>query len=289
MGSTRRIEMSIAGRGKTARVDGKDARRPGDFFGHLRPVIFSPEEINLVRGAPAGRRALLDRALFQSDVNFLEHARAYDRHLRQRNRLLREEAGDRELAPWTEGFIRSGARLRLERFRYIQRLRPFLREAYSHIAGATEEAEVIYANGSGDEDMLIETLAQEVAGVANRERRMGQSLAGPHRDDPEFQIDSLPVRTYGSQGQQRSFLLAFKTAQIRDLEETTGEAPVLLLDDMTSELDRGRQELFFRYLLAREGQVFITTTDCRTLYEQGFSQARYLRVNKGRLENDSQR
>lgn len=121
---------------------------------------------------------------------------------------------------------------------------------------------------------------------AEREKMSGQTLSGPHRDDPLFLVQGRPLRLYGSQGQQRSFMLAFKTAQIMDLEKRTGEPPVLLLDDMTSELDRRRQGFFFRFLHSRRGQVFITTTDVQTLISEGMGEARFVRVSTGAFLED---
>ncbi|BCR02938.1 DNA replication and repair protein RecF [Desulfuromonas versatilis] len=283
----RRLELSIVSTGKKVRIDGKDLRSSRDFFGHLRPILFSPEEVNLIKGSPAGRRALLDRAIFQTDPLYLERAQEFERHLRQRNLLLREGKPAQELAPWTEGLIRCGARLRWERARYLAEMTPRLREVYGGITDNREQADLVYREGEADEEALRERLREELDGKAERERRLGQTLAGPHRDDPLFLVDGRPLRLFGSQGQQRSFMLAFKTAQIMDLESRTGEPPVLLLDDMTSELDRHRQGYFFRFLLERRGQVFITTTDIQPLIKEGIHQGKFFRVRAGSLQEDN--
>lgn len=285
-GVRHQLELMIGPEGKTARVDGKGVRRPADFFGHLRPVLFAPEEMVSLKGPPAGRRALLDRAIFQTDLTYLDRARQYERSLRQRNRLLREGRGEAELAPWTEALIRSGARLRWERFRYLERLVPLLQRSYGQIAGGAEEADIVYDFGQQSETELVIGFQAEIGKVAERERRLGQTLAGPHRDDPDFRLNGRSLRLFGSQGQLRSFLLAFKTAQIEDLQTMTGSPPVLLLDDMTSELDRRRQDFFFAYLRERQGQVFITTTDIRPLLEYGLSSARFFRVERGSVHQD---
>ncbi|MBE0598365.1 MAG: DNA replication/repair protein RecF [Desulfuromonadales bacterium] len=283
-GVRRQVELSIGPQGKAARVDGKEVRRPADFFGHLRPVLFSPEEVTLLRGGPAGRRGLLDRAVFQADLTFLDRAREYDRCLRQRNRLLREGRGADQLAPWTEALVSAGARLRLDRGRYLDRLLPLLQKAHRQIAGGEEEVDISYRRGT--EADLIDSLRGELERAKQREKMLGQTLVGPHRDDLEFCLLGRSLRLFASQGQLRSFLLAFKTAQIEDLQNITGVPPVLLLDDMTSELDRCRQNYFFSYLRARQGQVFITTTDIEPLLAHGISTARYFRVEKGTLHHD---
>lgn len=282
----RAVEMTIAPTGKKALVNGKNVRTAGHFFGFLRPVLFSPEEVGLVKGVPAGRRALLDRAIFQVDPAYLEKAQEYERCLRQRNRLLREGARPAELEPWDEALVRLGARIRRERQTYLQRIVPLLQETYSRIAGQGEKATLEYPAAAADEESQRENLRRQLAKHGERERLLGQTLVGPHRDDPLFLVQGRPLRLYGSQGQQRTFMLAFKTAQIMDLEKRTGEPPVLLLDDMTSELDRQRQGFFFRFLLARKGQVFITTTDVQTLISEGLGQARFYRVKAGTLLED---
>lgn len=282
----RRIELTIGKTGKSAKVDDKEVKKAGLFMSYLRPVLFSPEEVNLIKGNPAGRRALIDRAVFQSDPGYLERAQEYDLCLRQRNRLLKEGKGEQEIAPWTEQLIRSGARIRSDRQRYLERLLPLLREAYSSIAGGREEADLRYPLAAADEEDLRASLRRELTRQCDRERMLGQTLAGPHRDDPIFLVDGRPVRLFGSQGQQRSYMLAFKTGQIMDLERQLGEPPVLLLDDMTSELDRRRQGFFFRFLLERRGQVFITTTEKQPLLKEGIRHARFYRVEEGNIRQD---
>lgn len=278
-GLRHKIELTISRQGKSPRLDGKESRSANDFFGHLRPVLFSPEEVGLARGYPAGRRALLDRAIFQVNPGYLAQVLDYMRCLKQRNRLLKEQRSDGEIEPWTEALISSGERLREERRRYLERLGPIFRRAYHSIAAGREEADCDYCCAGAGEGQL----RGELERCFERERRLGQTLAGPHRDDIEFTVEGRPVRLYGSQGQQRSVILAFKTAQIIDLEGLTGESPVLLLDDMTSELDRHRQAFFFRFLLERRGQVFITTTERESLAEGGLDRARYFRVKEGAL------
>lgn len=285
-GVRRHIELQIEGHGKSGKVDGKEARTTGSFLGHLRPILFSPEEVNLIKGSPAGRRDLLDRAVFQAEPAFLGRAQEYRRLLRQRNCLLKENRSPGAIHPWSEGLIRTGARIRQDRCLYLERLLPLLREAYRNISGGKEEADIHYSAGAPSVEELEESLRRELERSEDRERNLGQTLAGPHRDDPRFLVNGRLLRLYGSQGQQRSFILAFKAAQIMDLETRTGEPPVLLLDDMTSELDRQRQGFFFRFLQARQGQVFITTTDIRPLIDEGFRQARFYRVSGGAVEED---
>jgi DNA replication and repair protein RecF len=286
-GIQRRIELTINTAGKSAKVDGKEIKKTSLFMGYLRPVLFSPEEVGLIKGYPSGRRSLLDRAVYQADPSFLERAQQYERILRQRNQLLREGKDETEIAPWTEHLINAGARIRFDRQCFLGRLLPLLRETYRNITDGHEEADLFYSTSADDEEELRRFLRRELAKQRQRERDIGQTLAGPHRDDPLFMVEGRPLRVFGSQGQHRSYMLAFKTAQIMDLEKQIGESPVLLLDDMTGELDRQRQEFFFRFLLERRGKVFFTNTDIMALQKEGFQHARFFRVSQGTIQEDS--
>lgn len=286
-GVRRRIELSFSEAGKSARIDGKEIKKAGHFMSYLRPVLFSPEEVSLIKGNPAGRRSLLDRAVFQAEPAYLERAQQFERCLRQRNRLLKEGKNEQEIAPWTEQLIQAGARIRFDRLCYLERLLPLLREAYRNISGGHEEADLHYPAAGSEEEYLRQSLRRELARQHEKERALGQTMAGPHRDDPLFLVNGRPLRIFGSQGQQRSYMLAFKTAQIMDMEKQLGEPPVLLLDDMTGELDRHRQGFFFRFLLERRGQVFITTTDIQPLQKEGLQHARFFRVTQGTIQEDS--
>jgi len=270
---------------KTVRVDGKSPRHAGDLFGRFPSVLFAPEEISRIKGYPAGRRSLIDRALVQTRPSFLDLARNYQRCLKQRNVLLKKNDDPTALQAWTERLIGLGAKVRLARRHYLARLLPLLRKTYGHITAGKENADVNYPADGDSETVLRECLRQEVKQEQHRELRYGMTLIGPHRDDPVFLVNNRRLNLYGSQGQQRSFVLAFKTAQILDLEAIMGVKPLLLLDDMTSELDRHRQGFFFEFLQGRQGQVFITTTDLELLPAADFSDVRIYRVEEGVLKS----
>jgi DNA replication and repair protein RecF len=279
------IELTFNGQQKSARINGKSVANSSEFLGLFPTILFSPEEVGLVRGYPAGRRALLDRAVFQVDPSFLDRARAYQRCLQQRNRLLKEGCDPPQLSSWDENLIVTGARLRLDRIGYLRRLVPQLQNIYRQITAGKEEADLHYPVRAGTEEELRERFRRELEQTAVQERRLGRTLAGPHRDDPYFLVGGHSLRQYGSQGQQRSFMLAFKTAQIIDLEAKIGHQPVLLLDDMTGELDSQRQEFFFQFLRHRQGQVFVTATELQALCNKGFDDVRSFCVSGGNLQD----
>jgi len=154
------------------------------------------------------------------------------------------------------------------------------------ISGDDEDVTLSYAEGTVAETELRHKMTEDLARTAEREKALGQTQTGPHRDDLHFVIDGRALRQYGSQGQLRSALLAFKVAQLALLEKQVGHPPVLLLDDMTSELDRERQERLFSYLQRSKGQIFITTTAPAALLADTLRGAVSHRVVQGRLFPD---
>lgn len=280
-GVKHRLEVGLQKNGRNPKVDGKTVKKLSQFLGYLRTVLFTPEELFSIKGFPAGRRALLDRAILQTDPVYLDRVQEYDRILRQRNQLLKQHADDAELAPWTEALINSGGRIRFDRNFYLKRFLPLLCQVYREITGGTESAGLIYSVTQKSQENLTAHLTETLARLASREKKLGLTLAGPHRDDMDFLVDERSLRSFGSQGQQRSFLLAFKAAQVMDLEALHNEPPVLLLDDLASELDSCRQEGFFNFLLNRRGQVFLTSAQQPIFADKVRHKASFFKVDQG--------
>lgn len=274
------LELTFEPQGQAARLDGKNVQRLSRFLGIVRPILFTADELILLKGAPAGRRLLLDRAVLQTDPLYLELVQGYNRILRQRNQLLKEKAPREQLAPWSEALAKEGARIRHLRSGYLLQLAPILAGIGAEVTGDADILAFEYL-GAGTVEEQCTRLNEELQRVEVRERWLGQTLAGPHRDDPEPLINARSLRKFGSQGQQRTFLLAFKAAQLINLERQLGESPPLLLDDLASELDARRQGSFFAFLRRRQGQVLITTTHPATLGEAVCPQARYFHVQQG--------
>lgn len=278
--SRHQLELTLERHGQTPRLDGKAVQRLSQFIGTLRLVLFTVDELVLLKGSPAGRRILLDRAVLQADPGYLDRMQAFNRIVRQRNQLLKDRASAEVLAPWNEALVESGARIRHDRLRYLEQLQSALAAVGREITASEERLALRYPVLAEPAGLLAEMRA-EVARLLPRERQYGQTLAGPHRDDPEPLINERPLKHFASQGQYRSFLLAFKAAQLIDLEERLGAPPLLLLDDLASELDAQRQASFFAFLRRRRGQVLITTTHPAALGEAVCPQARYFLVAGG--------
>ena len=281
------LELGLQKTGRNPCINGKTVKKLSDFLGYLRIVIFTPEELNSVKGFPAGRRALLDRAILQTDPSYLDRVQEYDRILRQRNQLLKQQVDDQQLAPWTASLVRTGSRIRRDRLVYLARFLPRLCQVYGEITAGTESAGLKYSVEENSIEALSDYLEEALQRLAPREKKLGLTLAGPHRDDLDFLVGERSLRSFGSQGQQRSFLLAFKAAQVMDLEKKMQDPPVLLLDDLASELDLRRQEGFFNFLLQRNGQIFLTSAQQTLLTDAVRQKASYYKVDQGTVSTIS--
>ncbi len=255
---------------RTAIIDGKP-RAARSVLGVCPVVLFWPEDLALVRGGPEGRRRFLDVILAQTDPQSAAHMSRYRRVLEQRNALLhqlRTGGGGRDaLNGFTSELARHGAWLAQARSRLVVALAPLAATALHDLSGRREHIALRYApahTASIPDDLaeaeqgLLDTLRLRAA----EEIARGVTLAGPHRDDVAIDLDDRAARGTASQGQQRSIVLACKLAEVRYLQDTAGVAPVILLDDVLSELDPGRRAQLL-VLLAAGGhnQVFVTTAE----------------------------
>ena len=271
-------EITPGGRGRV-QINRQRLPRTRDLLGALRVTVFAPDDLTLVKGGPAGRRRYLDDLLVAIHPRHDALRSDLERILRQRNALLRQAAG--RLTPeisvtlevWDAKLTEVGEALGEARAALVERLGPRLADAYERVArrSATVSAryEATWRTGG---------LARALVGVRREELRRGVSLVGPHRDELVLSIDGLPARTHASQGEQRSLALALRLAAHAEVTATVGEAPVLLLDDVFSELDPDRSEALLTHLPA--GQTVLTTASG---LPAGARPDRVLRVSGGRI------
>ncbi len=258
------LSVSFENSSRALKIDGKTAGRILDYCKTLSVVAFSPEEITMINGSPDQRRRYLDRAVFSSDAGYLKVYHDYFRVLKQRNQLLKQRkyVG---IEAWTAQLVTTGAKLAFERAVYITELATAFSSFYKNISGSDEEVRLCYCNSSCTGESTLEGLSSKFSTELNRtsrlERERGTTLVGPHRDDLEFFLDGRLIKEHGSQGQQKSFVMALKMSEIEYLSRKSERVPLLLLDDMTAELDSSRIEHLIDFLVNRKMQVFITTTD----------------------------
>lgn len=256
-----------SGRRKKVTVDGVETDRIGDALGRLGAVIFSPSDIAVVAEGPSERRRFLDIVLSLNVRGYLEALQHFRHILSQRNAALREEEPEAVVRVWDEGLIEHGARVMAERRRWIDDWTEGFREYYRVVSGG-RCARMDYRPSV---DLGEARSASEVAAAyrdaleetAERERRVGNTVVGPHRDEVVFTLEGdeggLDVRDFGSGGQQRTTALALRLVEADTIRETRGRPPVVLLDDVFAELDPGRGERTLELLQRPElGQVILT-------------------------------
>ncbi len=232
---------------------------PNQFL-TLPLVLFAPESILLLKESPQERRAYIDTLIPFSLPAYGGHLRSYKKALAQRNKVLKEELLSREerqkqMELWEGPLLEHGCPLIAARKNWLSSFNPFIERHYRSMAGEEKRAGFIYAPNVEAEDF-----AQQQQKRRGEELERGVSLVGPHRDDFIPSLNEQPVKQFGSQGELRSFTLALKLAEMEFLEETLNVAPILLLDDVVSELDEKRSSFFFKHLENFRGQIFATAT-----------------------------
>jgi DNA replication and repair protein RecF len=268
-GSVRTYELAIRPAARQARLDGKIVRPTSRYFGGFQVVLFAPEDLAVPRGSPADRRAFLDRAVFQRAPEYLGEVQSYDKVLKNRNALLRalrdRQSRDRTLLEvYDQQLSELGARRMVRRARFLEEIAPRFRRAFEAIARVDIPVDLAYApswtGAAGEEPAVAAGLQQALATSRAQDIARATTSVGPHRDDLELSLGGQPASSFASQGQLRAMVLAWKTAELDLLEEAHGEAPILLLDDVSSELDPRRNEYLFEFLRLKRNQCFVTTT-----------------------------
>jgi len=264
----RRVEIAyLAGGRKQVRIDGKVPPKLSALIGVTKVVFFSPESLALVKGSPAERRRFLDALIAQVKPDYLAALQDYQNALRQRNELLKQVRDG--LAPaslleaWNEPFVASGTVVSRIRASVCAELLPLLRRQEAYLTHNQEDADLHYVpsvpileSKKETEEAFTERLRDELPHDVAR----GSTATGPHRDEVALAVNGADARRFASQGQQRTLALALKLAELEWMRAESGETPLLLLDDVTSELDETRAELLFAALSASPPQVFLTTT-----------------------------
>jgi DNA replication and repair protein RecF len=247
------------------RLDGKAVRPLSRYFGGFNVVVFTPEDLGLPRGSPGDRRRFLDRSVFNLHPGYLALAGDYDKLLKQRNTTLRNHVRDGNaklldlLDVYDEQLAELGVAIVQARRAFLDAIRPALEESFSAITRTGKRAGATYDSRAGTEPTATSLLGLLREG-RSRDLATGMTHVGPHRDDLVFELDGHVAGSFASQGQLRAILLAWKAAELAVITRAHGEPPILLLDDVSSELDATRNEYLFELLASAASQCFITTT-----------------------------
>lgn len=263
------LGMAVEDGKRSFRRNGKRVGASG-VRGVLPSVLFCPDHLDMVKRSASVRRAALDDFGVQMSARYDELVRTYERTVAQRNALLKESWCCREmLGAWNESLAGTGAALLVHRLALLERVAAHATRAYAQVA-AGEEAQISYASSIGEiprglsrdqtRERARDLFLAALDSACDEELRRGLTLVGPHRDEIEFSIAGRPARTFASQGQQRTLVLAWKVAEVEVASEILGATPLLLLDDVMSELDASRREAFIG-LMGNQIQTVITTTN----------------------------
>ncbi|MDO4565170.1 MAG: DNA replication/repair protein RecF [Clostridia bacterium] len=277
-----RIELRFKER-KRVFLDGQPIERSGELMGALNVVMFSPEDLALVKDGPAERRRFLDMELSQLQPAYYYTLQQYNAALKQRNILLKDPdmLSSGTLEQWDVQLSRLGASITISRANFCEELKTVAKRLHDKMSGGKEQLSVAYRPSlpAVPQRQLCEAMQDALLDSLERDLYRGFTSVGPHKDDIALALDGLDVRTFGSQGQQRTTALSLKLSEIELTRRIRGENPVLLLDDVFSELDAQRQALLLKTV---EGcQTFVSCTHLEELAKAGAGQMQVYGVNDG--------
>lgn len=289
---SRALEVKLGEKSRRIKVDGKSVQSLEEFASAVKVVLFTPEDLSMVRGAPALRRGFLDRAIYHLYPRHADIVRDYAQVVTQKNKLLSQgEGSSLLLSVWNERQVELGSRVMVARSRFAQRIQPLFAENFREISGTQIEARLTWRPSHPELEglegpELRRAFAHCLEQHGDEEHRRAQCVVGPHRDELEVTLDGHDAATYGSQGQARMLALCLKIVELRVLLEERGIVPLFLLDDVSSELDSHRNRYLMAYLARVGCQVFVTTTAAAHVPTEAFDQVDVFRVSAGNVQRD---
>ena len=292
------IMLGISNKGKSAKIAGVKKSKLTEFVGELNVVLFSPEDLQIVKGSPLLRREFINREFYQFSRIYHKYHLMYQHLLKQRNSYLKDmkknpkdEISLTYLETLTIQLVKIAMYITRERVSFVEDIAKLAYENMLNISNGNEILEIKYKSSILDvlgvssvsdakfsEENIVELMMKKSLDDIMR----GNTKIGPHQDDLEFFINNLEARTYASQGQQRSIVLSLKLSEIHYLKQKTGDTPVLLLDDVLSELDKNRQ-LKLLEAIDENVQTFITTPSITDIKEDLLEKAKVFKIDKGTI------
>lgn len=286
------LEITISSKGKKAKLNHLEQKRLSDYIGAMNVVMFAPEDLTLVKGPPQTRRRFIDMELGQIQATYIYHLAQYQKILKQRNSLLkqlqrRESSQVTMLEVLTDQLIQHAAIILHKRFVFLKLLRKWAASIHYQISHELERLEIKYdasitVSEEDSQEQIEASFTQKFQEIQKKEIERGTTLAGPHRDDLIFYVNGMDVQTYGSQGQQRTTALSLKLAEIELIHNEIGEYPILLLDDVLSELDDFRQSHLLNTIQGKV-QTFVSTTNVDGINHETLKKAEIFHVTDGKV------
>ena len=275
------IDMHLKkNRTKGIAIDQIPIKKASELFGILNIVFFSPEDLNIIKNGPAERRRFMDLELCQLDKIYLSELAKYNKILNQRNKLLKDiyfRPDVKDTLPiWDMQLLEYGQKIIKSRRKFVSELNEIVTQIHSKISGGREEMILTY-----EPNVTEDLLEQELIRVQEKDLKLGQTTVGPHRDDMSFTINGVDIRKFGSQGQQRTSALSLKLSEIELVKKVIKDTPVLLLDDVLSELDSNRQNYLLNNICGT--QTIITCTGLDEFIRNRFEINRVFEVINGEV------
>ena len=285
------LDLLFSSQGKKAKINGLEQRKLSEFIGSVNVVMFAPEDLEIVKGSPGIRRRFLDMEIGQVQPGYLHTLTQYGKVLQQRNNYLKNASpgslNNAMLDVWNMQLAEFGVKIMKKRKHFIHKLQAFAEQIHAGITNGSEQLRIHYrpsfeTDALQDESVLFDQFMIKLTQVKDQEIRRGVTLAGPHRDDLAFFINGKEAQVFGSQGQQRTTALSLKLAEIELIREEIGEYPLLLLDDVLSELDQNRQTQLIETFQSKV-QTFITTTGLESVNMSKLQDAGIYYVREGKV------
>ena len=260
----KKVDVGFSKEGKKEiKINNIKVEKMTEMLNHFYVVVFSPDDLKIVKEEPEKRRNFIDRELCKMKISYLNNLVQYKKILMQRNAYLKSEKKDRQaMAVWDDALSQYGAQVILQRKTFIEELNQISSQIHEKITQGKETLEIQYEPNlkpEGDVAQLFEKMKQKLSDTYKSDIYAGNTSVGPHKDDVMILVNGISARQYGSQGQQRTAALSMKLAEIYLIEKEKGEKPILLLDDVLSELDQDRQKYLIKAL--SESQLFITAAE----------------------------
>ena len=248
---------------KTIKINGLPIKKIGELMGEFNAVFFSPDELKLIKETPEDRRRFMDIHISQTSKKYFYLLSRYDKILSNRNKLLKSgqsvQTINETLSIWNAQLSQTGSEIIYYRLQFINKLTPLCEKVHSYLSGGSEKIKIDYMGEQGSQKEIEQKLLNTLKSNFEKELKLGYTTVGPHRDDIKILVNNIDVRTYGSQGQQRTSALALKLAEIEIINLEKNETPVLLLDDVLSELDSARRKKLLKF--SSKTQTILTTVE----------------------------
>ena len=262
-------------------IDGIPVKKSSDLLGMCHVVFFSPEDLAIIQNGPEARRKFIDMELCQLDHIYLHHLTKYKHVLKQRNELLKQISINSKLLDtldiWNSQLVEYGTYVIKARTEFVRKLNGYIRKIHNNLTGGKENIELTY-----EPNVTAGAFAQELGVMEKKDLFTKTTNTGPHRDDLSFVSENKDLRKYGSRGQQRTGALSLKLTEIQIVEEKTGEKPLLLLDDVLSELDRNRQNYLLEHI--KGIQTIITCTGLEEFVKNGVNMQKTFEIVSGSVK-----